>query len=207
MRWRWRSITGSKRDRVRLWVKARRNGSVLRWPFRLPRLPGTDPVAQVSIGERTFVGQRTWIEVAGPQAQIRLGSGILMGEDVHLAAAELVEIGDGSLIGARSTIMDYNHDWNAYLRRALLKGERPIADFGTTPPAPIRIGTGVYMGVACVVVPGVTIGDGCVIGANSIVTRDLPDYTFAAGVPARPIRDLRADLLDPGAEPAEQGRE
>jgi acetyltransferase-like isoleucine patch superfamily enzyme len=50
------------------------------------------------------------------------------------------------------------------------------------------------MGVACIVVPGVTIGDGCVIGANSIVTRNLDPYTFAAGAPARPIRDLRDEL-------------
>jgi maltose O-acetyltransferase len=55
---------------------------------------------------------------------------------------------------------------------------------------PIRIGHGVWIGGAAIVLPGVTIGDGCVVGAGSVVTRDLPPGSVAKGNPARIARSL-----------------
>jgi acetyltransferase-like isoleucine patch superfamily enzyme len=53
--------------------------------------------------------------------------------------------------------------------------------------APITVGNDVYLGVRTIVLPGVTIGDRCIVGAGSVVTRDVPPNTVVAGIPARPI--------------------
>lgn len=55
---------------------------------------------------------------------------------------------------------------------------------------PIVIGDDYWFGANVVVCPGVTIGNGCVIGAGSVVTKDIPNRTFAAGVPAKVIREI-----------------
>jgi len=54
--------------------------------------------------------------------------------------------------------------------------------------APVRIGRGAWLGQNVVVMPGVTIGELAVVGANSVVTRDVPPRTIAVGVPARPVK-------------------
>ncbi len=54
----------------------------------------------------------------------------------------------------------------------------------------MRIGSNCWFGVNCVVTGGVTIGDRCVVGSNSVVTKDLPPATIAAGAPAKVIREI-----------------
>ena len=62
---------------------------------------------------------------------------------------------------------------------------------------PITVGNDVWFGGSCTVLPGVTIGDGCVIGAGSVVTRDIPANTVAAGNPCRVLRSIsEADRMD-----------
>lgn len=58
--------------------------------------------------------------------------------------------------------------------------------------APIRVGNNVFIGADCLILPGVTIGDDVVIGARSVVSRDIPAGCVAAGTPAKPIRPLEA---------------
>ena len=55
----------------------------------------------------------------------------------------------------------------------------------------VEIGAGSFLGIGCVVLPNVRIGKGCVIGANSVVTRSIPDYSVAAGAPAVVLRMVR----------------
>jgi len=54
--------------------------------------------------------------------------------------------------------------------------------------APIEIKNDVFIGISCIILPGVTIGNNCIIGAGSVVTKDIPDNSVAAGVPARIIK-------------------
>ena len=56
--------------------------------------------------------------------------------------------------------------------------------------APVKVGNNVYIGVDAFIMPGVTIGDNCVIGAKAIVTKDIPDNSVAVGIPARVIRTI-----------------
>jgi maltose O-acetyltransferase len=60
-----------------------------------------------------------------------------------------------------------------------------------TEARPVRVGAGSWLGIGVAVLPGVTIGEGCVVGANAVVTSDLPDYSIAVGVPARILRNLK----------------
>jgi acetyltransferase-like isoleucine patch superfamily enzyme len=64
---------------------------------------------------------------------------------------------------------------------------------------PVTIGDDVWIGHGCKIMPGVTIGEGSVVGAGSIVTRDVPPFTLVAGIPAKPVRDLRPIPVDAAA--------
>jgi acetyltransferase-like isoleucine patch superfamily enzyme len=86
-----------------------------------------------------------------------------------------ITIGDGTLIGHGSTLTTLNHSVDPDRRADMI-------------PAPIVIGRNVWLGAAVTVVPGVSIGDGAVVGAGSVVTRDVPTDTIVAGVPARFVR-------------------
>ena len=89
-----------------------------------------------------------------------------------------VRIGDYTLFGPGVQILTPVHPMNAELRRR--------EEFGK----PIDIGADVWVGGAALILPGVRIGSRAVIGAGSVVTRDVPDGVFAAGNPCRVIREI-----------------
>ncbi|MBA3263828.1 MAG: acyltransferase, partial [Thermoleophilaceae bacterium] len=68
--------------------------------------------------------------------------------------------------------------------------ERPVPWQGFTSKGPTRVESNVWCGANVVVTGGVTIGERCVIGANSVVTRDIPAFSVAAGIPARVLRPI-----------------
>ena len=90
-----------------------------------------------------------------------------------------VRIGDYTLIGPAVQIYTPMHPFNAEQRRR--------EEFGK----PIDIGSDVWIGGGAIILPGVQIGSRSVIGAGSVVTRDVPDDVFAAGNPCRVIRQIR----------------
>jgi acetyltransferase-like isoleucine patch superfamily enzyme len=68
--------------------------------------------------------------------------------------------------------------------------EQPVTWQGFTSNGPVAIGDNVWFGVNCVVTSGVSVGERCVVGANSVVTRDLPARHVCAGAPAKPLRPI-----------------
>lgn len=90
-------------------------------------------------------------------------------------------IGDGSLIGHNVVLATLNH-------------AIPPEDRSSMLPAPIRIGRHVWIGANATVLPGVTIGDGAIIAAGAVVTRDVPENTIVGGVPARIMRQFKEEL-------------
>jgi len=90
-----------------------------------------------------------------------------------------VRIGDCTLFGPAVQIYTPMHPWNA--------GQRRVSEFGK----PVEIGSDVWVGGGAIILPGVKIGSRTVIGAGSVVTRDLPGDVFAAGNPCRVIREIR----------------
>ena len=99
-----------------------------------------------------------------------------------------VTIGDYCNFGPNVTIVTPVHPMVASERRAMLTAEGEAKTLCYAKP--VHIGSDCWFGANVTVCPGVTIGDGCVIGAGSVVTRDIPANSFAAGVPCRVIREI-----------------
>jgi maltose O-acetyltransferase len=100
-----------------------------------------------------------------------------------------IRIGDYTLFGPAVQIYTATHPLDYKMRRPPAGDESKVAlEFGK----PVAIGSDVWVGGAAIVCPGVKIGDRSVIGAGSVVTRDIPADVFAAGNPCRVIRELRS---------------
>ncbi|RKJ39585.1 sugar O-acetyltransferase [Acutalibacter sp. 1XD8-33] len=99
-----------------------------------------------------------------------------------------VTIGENCNFGPNVTIVTPVHPMIASERRAMrtAEGEKKLLCYAK----PVHIGSDCWFGANVTVCPGVTVGDGCVIGAGSVVTRDIPSNSFAAGVPCRVIREI-----------------
>jgi maltose O-acetyltransferase len=110
---------------------------------------------------------------------IRLGRNCFINYNCVFLDCTAIEIGDDLQMGPAVQLYAGTHP--------LDRAER-VAGWETAKP--IRIGHGVWFGGGAIVLPGITIGDGAVIGAGSMVTRDVPADTVVAGNPARIIRNL-----------------
>jgi acetyltransferase-like isoleucine patch superfamily enzyme len=111
----------------------------------------------------------------------------------RVSVGEGVELSEGVYINARNRVVIGAHTrLSAYVR--INTGGLPIDvvpdERNRHTSAPVRIGEHVWLATGVTVNPGVTIHDGVVVGACSLVTRDLPAYTFCVGIPAKPIREL-----------------
>lgn len=108
---------------------------------------------------------------------IRLGRDVFINMGCKFQDQGGITIGDGSLIGHNVLIATLNHDMDPD-KRADMK------------PAPVTIGEKVWVGANATILPGVTIGDGAIIAAASVVTRDVPANALAVGSPAKVVRDV-----------------
>ena len=117
--------------------------------------------------------------------RLKFGKNCQINDNVHIAACESITIGDNVLIASRVFISDHNH--------GRYTGANP--SIPSEPPekrqlysSPIVIEDNVWLGEGVAIMPGVKIGYGCVVGANSVVTKNLPEKTICVGVPAKIIK-------------------
>ncbi|MGR0306248.1 acyltransferase [Acinetobacter beijerinckii] len=121
-----------------------------------------------------------------PDIWIFTGRKLILGDDVDLATGVLittdggVSIGDRTLVGYGTKILSSNHN--------VPKLPDRIFDSGHT-KAPVMIGNDAWLGANCIILPGVTIGDGAVVAAGSVVTKDVPANVFVGGIPAKIIKE------------------
>ncbi|WP_076470133.1 acyltransferase [Micromonospora avicenniae] len=149
-----------------------------------------------------------WIAARDPQAYARLlgvnmnGRVKFYGMSLGMFGSEpwLITLGDNVHITAG--VQFVTHDGGTLI----LRKEHPDLEW----TAPIVVGDDVYIGMRSLILPGVSIGNRCVIGAGAVVTADIPDNTVAVGVPARPVRTtdeylarLQAKSLRVGHLPAQ----
>ncbi len=111
-------------------------------------------------------------------SHIELGERVFFNFNCIVLDVCLVRIGSFSLFGPAVQIYTPMHPLNAEIRRR--------EEFGK----PVEIGSDVWVGGGAIILPGVRIGSRAVIGAGSVVTRDVPENVFAAGNPCRVIRDI-----------------
>jgi acetyltransferase-like isoleucine patch superfamily enzyme len=141
-------------------------------------------------GASTYLG--TMFDV-GPGGRVKLGDYALVHGARIICDAE-VSIGDYALISWNVVLMDnYRVPVNAAERRReleLVPSRKPRVASANVAAKAIRIEPNVWIGFDACVLPGVTIGEGAVVGAKSVVTEDVPPFTVVAGNPARVIRQL-----------------
>ncbi len=158
-----------------------------------PRLLGLD---HMTIGPDFNAGDALWLEAVLSYGEgerrmhfapwLTVGVSARLSDNVHIACLDRIAIGDHLLCGSRVLISDHAHG----------RYDGPDASDPMTPPAqrplvsaaPVRIGDNVWIGDGVAVLAGADIGDGCVLGANSVVTGPIPPRTIAVGSPARPVR-------------------
>ena len=127
-------------------------------------------------------------------ARIKIGERVFLGGTM-LVCAENIEIGDDVLISWGCTIVDHNSHAVGWKARSedVNNWFNGIKDWNAVQTSPIKICARSWLGFNVIVLKGVTIGEGAVIGAGSVVTKDVPPYTIVAGNPARVIREIPLD--------------
>lgn len=116
---------------------------------------------------------------------LNIGKNVQINDYVHIGVATGVTIGDNTLIASKVFISDHNHG-NYKGNNQSDPMEKPISRILKS--ANVTIGSNVWIGEFVSILPGVTIGDGVIIGAMSVVSKDIPSNTIAVGIPAKVIK-------------------
>lgn len=148
---------------------------------RLWGVPFISNHGELLIGDRVrLASEISTLELSvGEGATLRIGDRVLINHGCSIGATKLVSIGDRCNIGSQSILIDNAfHELDPERR-----DERPES-------APVVLEDNVWLAARVIVLPGVTIGRNTVVGAGSVVTKDLPPGVLAAGIPAKIIRPL-----------------
>jgi acetyltransferase-like isoleucine patch superfamily enzyme len=153
-------------------------------PFRLLGLK------QIILGEGVQIERDCWIQTipddkGDNEAKLVIGPHAGIGMGASISAASKVVIGEDVLLARNVYISDHAHAFEDITV--------PIMHQGINRIAPVSIGRGTWLGQNVVVLPGVAIGEHCVIGANSVVNSSIPDFSVAVGVPARVVKRYNRD--------------
>jgi acetyltransferase-like isoleucine patch superfamily enzyme len=139
--------------------------------------------ACISIGSDTLIRAGARLEAvvldpAHPPA-LRIGSNVNIEQNVHLLCSSSITIEDNVTITGNCAIVDTRHPFRD------IHDDVKIGSRIDPSPTPVTIGRNTFIGFGTVILPNVRIGQHCIIGANSTVTHDIPDYSVASGSPAR----------------------
>lgn len=141
-----------------------------------------DGLKKISLGDNVRIGYKSWISgsvIDEKSGHLQIGSGCAIGNFNHIFAVNSIKIGDNVLTADKVYISDNLHEYKDI--------HTPIIRQGIRKTKEVKIGDGTWIGEnVCII--GVTIGKNCVVGANSVVTKDVPDYSIVAGIPAKIIK-------------------
>ncbi|MEA2149931.1 MAG: hypothetical protein QOD69_1761 [Solirubrobacteraceae bacterium] len=177
-KWRWYERNNLPWNRARIHWHLLRHEAFARWPLHGDVLEAFAD-GRLEVGANVLLEPHVWITMPAP-GRVRIGEGTFLNVGVMVAAVELVEIGAHCMLANGCFVTDANHRFD--------DPARPVPWQGFSTKGPTRIGDNVWLGANVVVTTGVTIGERCVIGANSVVTQDIPPFSIAAGAPAKVLR-------------------
>lgn len=151
---------------------------------RMSRVHVTWP-HRVLLGERVSLEHGIYFNAAGahaPGIAISIGDGTFVGSGCEFNAIQGISIGANCLIASGCRFVDHDHGIQA---GQLMKLQDEIS-------SAIQVGTDVWIGANSIVLKGVSIGDGAIVAAGSVVTKSVAPYAIVAGVPAKFIKSRRA---------------
>jgi acetyltransferase-like isoleucine patch superfamily enzyme len=183
-KWRWYEHNSLPWNRARIHWEFMRRQAFVRWPVHGNVLEALRE-GRLELGPHVLLEPGVWITAPG-SARIRIGGGTFLNLGVMLAAEQLIEIGQHCMFANGCFVSDTSHRFDDPVR--------PVPWQGFLGKGPTRIGDNVWCGAHVVITSGVTVGERCVIGANSVVTRDIPPFSIAAGAPARVLAPVRYPL-------------
>ena len=136
---------------------------------------------QISLEDSVTV--RPYVQIWSGGGTVKIGKGSEIGERCRISIANSLDIGEKVLFSPNVYITDCDHEYRDV--------DVPVIDQGIVQKGQrVSIGEGSFIGINAVIVGNVKIGRHCVIGANSVVTKDVPDYCVAVGSPAKVIKKL-----------------
>ena len=179
-KWRWYERNALPWNRLAIHREFLRREAFVRWPVHGNVLDAFQE-GRLEVGAGTLLEPHVWITAPG-SARVRIGSGTFLNIGVMVAAVARVEIGDHCMFANGCFVTDGNHRFD--------DPDTPVPWQGFTTKGPVRVADNVWCGANVVITSGVTVGERCVIGANSVVTEDIPPFSIAAGAPARVLRTI-----------------
>jgi acetyltransferase-like isoleucine patch superfamily enzyme len=176
-------LEGIRRYLLRLSGRLKRAGvsSISSSAFIAPRVQFIG-VEHVEIGNNTTIGENTLITIndrSHKHIALSIGDNVYIGRDNFFTVGKFTSIGPYSTTGNGCAFISSDH---------IIDPNKPYMSTGATTDKVIRVGANVWMGFRVTVVGHVSIGHGSVIGANSVVVKDIPPFSVAVGNPARIIR-------------------
>ena len=186
---------------IRIWMSRVKNVLTFQYPYGLGSLGRDSTVRRprtiwgrerIHIGAKTIVLSHSLLHALSRygnlslDASIRVGNEVYIGRYSYIVAANRIEIGDGCVLSEHVYITDLNHGFNPRAGNIMTQ---PIESKG-----PVHIGPNCFLGYRVAVMPGVTLGEWCIVGANSVVTKSFPAYSMIAGAPARLVKVYSHEL-------------
>ena len=179
-KWRWYERNSLPWNRARIHLEFARRRAFARWPVHGNVLEALRD-GRLEVEEGVLLEPGVWITMPAP-ARVRIGTGSFLNLGVMVAAVAEVEIGGHCMFANGCFVTDGNHRFD--------DPEQPVPWQGFSTKGPTRVGDNTWCGANVVITSGVTVGERCVIGANSVVTEDLPAFSIAAGAPAKVLRTI-----------------
>jgi acetyltransferase-like isoleucine patch superfamily enzyme len=179
-KWRWYERNSLPWNRARIHWEMMGRGAFVRWPIHGNVLEALRE-GRLTVGEGVLLEPGVWITAPGT-ARVSIGAGTFLNIGVMVAALHLVEIGAHCMFANGCFVTDADHRFD--------DPSTPVPWQGFTSKGPTRIGANVWCGANVVVTGGVTIGERSVIGANAVVTTDIPAHSIAVGAPARVVKQV-----------------
>lgn len=149
--------------------------------------------SRVKIGNNCFIGRFAVLHPIAKYGDQEFDSSIVIGNNVYIGGycqihcMGKVEIGEGCVFSEHVYLSDNAH--------GLDPSKGLIMQQELESKGPVKLGKNVFVGYGCSILPGVTLGDNCVVGTRSVVTQSFPPFSMVAGVPARVIKKFDQDKM------------
>ena len=133
--------------------------------------------AVVRLGRWSWIGHGT--KIRAHEGEVEIGAKSVLGQECTISAFQSVRIGRECVIADRVMLIDFDH--------GVVEVERPIRLQGIY-KRDVRVGHNCWIGYGACILRGATVGDNCIVGTSTVVTKDVPDNAVVGGVPARLLR-------------------